>query len=232
MLTLENLHLSYGGAPLLRADWQMPARSKIAVIGPSGAGKSTLLHAIAGFLAPDAGRILWQGADITHVDPARRPVSMIFQDNNLFPHLTAFQNVALGLRPDLRLSPADEQQVREALARVGLAQFEQRKPRALSGGQQSRVALARVLVQARQMILLDEPFSALGPALRDEMLSLVGDVADALGASVLMVSHDIRDAQRFADQIIWLDGGIAAPPQPTAQILANPPEGLRAYLGR
>lgn len=231
MLTLERLEITYAGGFELRANFAIDPGALVAVIGPSGAGKSTLLAVIAGFFAPARGRVLWQGRDITDTPPGARPISMIFQDNNLFPHLSAAQNVALGLRPDMRLARADWAAVDAALARVGLAGLGARKPGALSGGQQSRVALARMLLQRRPLVLLDEPFAALGPALRAEMLDLVAALCAETGAMMLMVSHDISDAQRIAGQIIWLDAGMAHPPMPTAALLADPPAGLRAYLG-
>ncbi len=231
MLTLEGLEITYAGGFELRANFAIDPGALVAVIGPSGAGKSTLLAVIAGFFAPARGRVLWQGRDITDTPPGARPISMIFQDNNLFPHLSAAQNVALGLRPDMRLARADWAAVDAALARVGLAGLGARKPGALSGGQQSRVALARMLLQRRPLVLLDEPFAALGPALRAEMLDLVAALCAETGAMMLMVSHDISDAQRIAGQIIWLDAGMAHPPMPTAALLADPPAGLRAYLG-
>ena len=202
-----------------------------ALMGPSGAGKSTLLSAVAGFLEPAAGRVLWDGQDITHVAPGKRPVAMLFQDNNLFPHLTAEQNVGLGLRPDLRLNADEKAQVTEALRNVGLNGLGGRKPAALSGGQQSRVALARVLVSGRPLVLLDEPFAALGPALKDEMLDLVRDTLLAAGKTVVMVTHDPGDARRIADQIAVVADGHVSAPVATEVLLADPPPALAAYLG-
>ena len=230
MLTLESLEIRQD-AFVLRADLALQAGAVAAVIGPSGAGKSTLLNVIAGFFAPVQGRVLWQGQDITTLPPAKRPVSMLFQDNNLFPHLTVAQNVGLGIRPDLRLTQGDELRVSDALRRVGLDGYGTRKPGALSGGQQGRVALARVLVQRRPLILLDEPFAALGPALKAEMLDLVAELARETGATLLMVSHDPSDARRIAPLTILVAEGTALPPQPTEALLDNPPPSLAAYLG-
>ena len=156
---------------------------------------------------------------------------MLFQDGNLFPHLTAAQNVGLGVRPDLRLSKGDAARVDEALNRVGLAGLGPRKPAALSGGQIARVALARALLRDKPIMLLDEPFGALGPALRDEMLGLVAALADETGATLLMVSHEPGDARRIADDVILVADGVAHAPVPTAEIFAHPPEALRDYLG-
>lgn len=201
-----------------------------ALIGPSGAGKSTILNMVAGFLAPTRGRILWDGRDIGGLAPAKRPVSILFQDNNLFPHLTIAANLALALTTR---RPSEEQLVRvaQALEQVGLRGMEARKPAELSGGQQGRAALARVLLQDRPLMLLDEPFSALGPALRGEMLELVARLAREQGITVIMVSHAPEDAKRVADQTALVSDGALHPPRDTGPLFADPPPDLRAYLG-
>jgi thiamine transport system ATP-binding protein len=230
MLALERLLVTQGDFRLA-ADLSVPAGAICAIVGPSGAGKSTLLNVIAGFFPATEGRVLWEGAPLDLLHPGERPVSIVFQDNNLFPHLTVFQNVALGLRPSLKLPPEETRMVENALSRVGLAGLGARRPAELSGGQQSRVALARVLVRRKPLLLLDEPFAALGPALRAEMLDLVKSVATEAGATVLMISHDPGDARRIADLTIYLGEGRAHPPVPTADLFAAPPPALAAYLG-
>lgn len=231
MLRLENCVIDNGGFRLA-ADFIVAPGRIVAVIGPSGGGKTTLLEAIAGFLPVIEGRILWRGRDIAALDPGARPVAMLFQDGNLFPHLTAAQNVGLGLRPDLRLSRDEWQTVEGALARVGLAGLGARRPAALSGGQRARVALARLMVQRRDILALDEPFAALGPALKAEMLALVAELARESGATVLIVSHEPEDARSVADEVIFVGEGRAQPPVATAELFADPPEALSAYLGR
>lgn len=215
----------------LTADWAVPAGARVAVLGPSGGGKSTLLGAIAGFIAPAAGRILWAGRDLGALAPGDRPMSILFQDQNLFPHLTVAQNLGLALRPSLKLDAGERARVAAALDRVGLAGMEDRRPAQLSGGQAGRAALARVLLRARPLLLLDEPFAALGPALKAEMLALVADILTESAATLLMVTHDPRDAEAIADRVILVAEGEAAPPRPTGDLLANPPAALRAYLG-
>ena len=215
----------------MRADWSVASGEKVAVIGPSGAGKSSLLMAIAGFFAPSSGRILWQGRDLTNLAPAERPISLLFQDQNLFPHLTLAQNLGLGLKSGRKLVPADIAQIDVALARTGLAGMGARRPAELSGGQQGRAALARALLRARPLMLLDEPFAALGPALKAEMLALVCEVAKAQGAAVLMVTHDPADAHRLGGKTVLVAAGVAEAPVPTAALFANPPKGLTEYLG-
>ena len=230
MLTLDQIELRWDDWAL-RADLSVPTGAKVAVLGPSGAGKSTLLSMIAGFQPVSSGRVMWQGEDITTLPPAARPVSMVFQDNNLFPHLTAAENVGLGLRPDLRLDAGQRDAVEEALARVGLTGFVARKPGQLSGGQAARVVLARVLLRHRPIMLLDEPFGALGPALRADMLTLVHELAEETGATLLMVSHEPADAQAIADRVCLVTDGVVYPPVATAEIFDNPPPALRDYLG-
>lgn len=231
MLRIEQARANNGGF-VLAADFAVSAGSRVAVIGPSGAGKSTLIGAIAGFVPMETGRILWQDRDITRAAPGQRPVAMLFQDGNLFPHLPIAENVGLGLRPDLRLNPEQHTEVARALDRVGLSGYENRRPGELSGGQQSRAALARVLVQKRPLVLLDEPFAALGPALKADMLDLVSELVKEAEATLMMVSHDPGDARRIADQTIVVADGRAEAPCPTKDVLTNPPPALRAYLGR
>lgn len=231
MLRLEGLELGQG-AFRLKADLQVPKRARVAVMGPSGGGKSTLFSAVAGFLAPLNGRVLWEKRDLGPLAPGERPVAMLFQDGNLFPHLTAMQNVALGLRPTLRPTPAERAEAEAALHRVGLQGLADRRPAQLSGGQQGRVGLARVLVQGRPLVLMDEPFAALGPALKAEMLVLAAEVLGGQGATILLVTHDPDDARAFADSVIVVAEGRASPPEPTAALLADPPPALRDYLGR
>jgi thiamine transport system ATP-binding protein len=230
MLTFEKVELRQGEF-VLSADLEIVRDRVTAVIGPSGGGKSTLLAAVAGFVTPFAGAVRWMGTELNGVAPGRRPVAMLFQDNNLFPHLTVTQNVGLGLRPNLKLDAADQTEVSEALARVGLDGFGARKPGALSGGQQSRVALARVLVSKRPLVLLDEPFAALGPALKQEMLGLVQDVLIGAGKTVVMVTHDPADAMVAAQKLVLVAGGIAHASVDVDIAFTNPVDALKDYLG-
>ena len=215
----------------LRATLAIEAGARVAVIGPSGAGKSTLLAALAG-LIPAQGRILWQGARIDTLPPAARPLSILFQDHNLFPHLSVFDNVALGVDPSLRRTAALRAQVGDVLEQVGLGDLAGRKPGQLSGGQISRAGLARALLRDKPVLLLDEPFAALGPALKADMLDLVAQMSGTRGITVLMVTHDPTDARRICSQTVLVADGRAHPPAPTGALLDDPPPALAAYLGR
>ena len=229
MLTFDKMRVDLGDFTL---DMSREVRKgvRVAVMGPSGAGKSTLLNVVAGFQEAQ-GRLLWEGDDISALPPAERPVSMVFQDNNLFPHLTAFQNVGLGISSGLKLSEADRIHEREALARVGLEGLEDRKTAALSGGRQSRVALARMLLRKTPLVLLDEPFAALGPAMRVEMLRLVKDLVSESGATLLMVTHDPEDARLIAEHCVLVAQGRVEAPVEVDAFMADPPAAMRAYLG-
>ncbi|RWH16475.1 ATP-binding cassette domain-containing protein, partial [Mesorhizobium sp.] len=161
-VTLDGVSFSYGEASF-RFDVEFAAGRITAIMGPSGSGKSTLLNLVAGFESPNAGKVLIGGIDVDNAPPSARPVSMVFQENNLFAHLSVEANVGLGRSPSLKLTADDHRAVAEALGRVGLAGKEKRLPRELSGGERQRVALARVLIRDRPVLLLDEPFASLGP---------------------------------------------------------------------
>ncbi|MEX0338351.1 MAG: ATP-binding cassette domain-containing protein [Arenibacterium sp.] len=230
MLKLEDVVIANDAFELF-AELEVPTGTKAAIIGPSGAGKSTLIGGIAGFMETRRGRILWNGRAVEQAPPGDRPISMLFQDGNLFPHLSIADNVGLGISARLGLTRAQTAQVEAALARVGLDGMGARKPAALSGGQQSRAALARVLVQNRPLILLDEPFAALGPALKRDMSTLVGELARENDATLMMVSHDPEDAKLLADSAILVADGRAHAPEPVTDFFENPPSALKAYLG-
>lgn len=204
----------------------------LALLGPSGAGKSTLLSLIAGFETPSSGRVEIEGRDVTNLSPAERPVTSLFQEHNLFAHLTVTENVGLGLDPGLCLGSAERAAVEEALQRVELAGMGGRLPAQLSGGQRQRVALARSLVRQKPLLLLDEPFSALDPGLRRGMLDLVDQLRRERGLTVVLVSHNPQDAQHIAARTAFLyEGRVVAQGETQALLSAGEPAALRAFLG-
>lgn len=206
MLTLNDVTWLYRHLPM-RFTLDIAAGERVAILGPSGAGKSTLLSLIAGFLPPDSGQILLNGQDHTSTPPSARPVSILFQENNLFSHLTVAQNIGLGLDPGLRLTAAQHMQLEQIASQMGISALLARKPDQLSGGQRQRAALARCLIRQQPILLLDEPFSALDPALRQEMLTLLDEVCHARHLTLLMVSHNLEDALRIAPQSIVIGEG-------------------------
>jgi thiamine transport system ATP-binding protein len=179
----------------------------------------------------DQGRILFDEQDITNKPPAQRPVSLLFQDHNLFPHMSVLNNVALGLKPDLKLKAKDKAAVHQALKHVDLTGQATKFPSELSGGQQQRVAIARALLRNKPLMLLDEPFAALGPALKHEMLDIVARIVAATSTTLLMVTHDPKDALYIADETIFIANGKAHPPISTKVLFKNPPKALQDYLG-
>ncbi|QKC81332.1 thiamine ABC transporter ATP-binding protein [Mesorhizobium sp. NZP2077] len=228
---LDKVSFSYGEASFA-FDVDFAAAEVTAIMGPSGSGKSTLLNLVAGFETPQSGRVLIGGVDVGASPPAARPVSMVFQENNLFAHLSVEENVGLGRSPSLRLTEADRSAIAEALARTGLAGKEKRLPRELSGGERQRVALARVLVRDRPVLLLDESFASLGPALRDDMLDLVAGLHAERGMTVLFVTHQPEDARRIGQNVVFLDNGTVAATGTAADFFAGAgPEAFRRYVG-
>jgi thiamine transport system ATP-binding protein len=230
-LEIEGLAFTYEDL-IMRFDLAVEAGECVGIVGPSGAGKSTLLSLIGGFEKPLGGTIRVDGTDITHLPPADRPVTTLFQDFNLFPHLTVAQNIALGRHPGLKLDAADREQVAWALHEVGLDGFEARLPGQLSGGERQRVALARSLIRHRPLLLLDEPFAALGPALRAEMLELTDTLRRVQGLTVLLVTHDPNEAARIATRTAFIaDGNVVLFDRTDAVLGSERPE-IRGYLGR
>lgn len=214
-------------------DCRFPEGSITALVGPSGSGKSTLVNLVAGFEIAEAGAIRHGGRDIGVLPVSERPVSMVFQENNLFAHMRVFDNVALGVSPSLKLDTESRDRVDAALASVGLSGHGARLPSELSGGERQRVALARVIVRDRPILLLDEAFASLGPALRAEMLDLLAAIHHERRMITIMVTHFPDDARRIAERTVFLAEGRVVAEGSTDAVL-DPRGGepvVRAYLG-
>lgn len=226
-----NLNFSFEENYLaISANLSLESNKIYAIIGPSGAGKSTFLNLISGFSEISSGSILWNEQEISDLPPSKRNISILFQDNNLFPHLSVWRNLALAVSHWPKISKDDEAKLHSVISEVGIRGLENRKPSQLSGGQQSRVALARVLLQKNKILLLDEPFAALGPSLKDQMLELIEKIARNRGLLVLMVTHDPADANKIASETIVVKNNKVHPPLNTDKAL-DPINGpLADYL--
>jgi thiamine transport system ATP-binding protein len=234
MLEIDHLEFAYASekASMMQFNLSVEAGEILSLIGPSGSGKSTLLNLIAGFLEPSAGQILLDGTAIDTASVTSRPVSIVFQQHNLFPHLDLYTNVALGVDPSLQLSREQAEAVTTALDQLGLIDLQRRKPGELSGGQRQRVALARVLVRKRKILLLDEAFAALGPAMRAELIGLVKNLVHDNNMVALLVSHQPRDALLGSARTAFICAGKIIAVERTADLLDHSrlPE-VRDYLG-
>ncbi|AZO81705.1 hypothetical protein B5U98_11030 [Bosea sp. Tri-39] len=218
---------------LHRTELSIRAGEFITLLGPSGSGKTTILMSIAGFVSPSAGRILLDGRDVTALPPERRNFGVVFQGYALFPHLTVFDNVAFPLRARGITGDAARPKIMAALAIAKLDAFAHRYPRQLSGGQQQRVALARSLVFSPELLLLDEPLSALDRALRKEFQAEFKSIHREVGTTFIYVTHDQEEALTMSDRIVILDKGRILQIAPPAELYERPAtEFVAGFLGK
>jgi iron(III) transport system ATP-binding protein len=207
-LRLVNIGRRFGGFTAVQGvNLDVADGEFLTLLGPSGCGKTTTLRMVAGFIAPDTGEILFNGARVNDVPPHKRNTAMVFQSYALFPHMTVAQNVSFGLK--MRKMPAVEQAVRvaEALEMVSLGGLEKRRPGELSGGQQQRVALARAIATRPDFLLFDEPLSNLDARLRDKVKVEIRDLQRRLGITALYVTHDQAEALAISDRIVVMNRG-------------------------
>ncbi len=206
MLELHNVKVQLQNNHFTFSLQARPAQT-VAILGKSGAGKSTLLSVIAGFINASSGNITWQGQSIQHLPPDLRPVTSLFQANNLFDHLNVADNIGFGLDSGLKLTASDRKKLGAVLEKVGLAGFEARYPKQLSGGEQQRVALARCLLRQQPILLLDEPFSALDQQTRESMLELTRSIAQSESLCTLLVTHNEDDARAMQAEVKLMESG-------------------------
>lgn len=173
----------------------------VAILGQSGSGKSTLLDLLAGFLHASSGSIKLDENELIEESVEKRPITILFQNHNLFEHLSVEKNILLGVSKTLKSSKTDIEKVKTILKEVGLEKFEHTLASSLSGGQQQRVALARVLIRREPILLLDEPFTGLDADTRIEMLDLVQKLTLENNLHTIMVTHEIQDCERIANRV-------------------------------
>lgn len=194
------------------------SRDRIVLFGPSGVGKTMTIQAIAGLQRPDLGhirlgeRVLFDQARRIDLPARERRVGYVFQDHALFPHLSVARNIAFGLLPTLplRISAPHQRQVTEIMKALDIDGLQERLPHSLSGGQRQRVALARALIREPELLLLDEPFSALDVALRGKVRAELDAIQRRFGMPMVMISHDLDDVRRFADTLVLYEAGRTA----------------------
>jgi polar amino acid transport system ATP-binding protein len=238
MIEIRALHKSFGELEVLRGiDFRVEQGEVVCVIGPSGSGKSTLLRCINLLELPTSGQVLVGGVELTDpdvdIDAARRRIGMVFQQFNLFPHLTALENVAIAQRRVLGRGRAEaEREAHENLARVGLTDKAHAYPAQLSGGQQQRVAIARSLAMGPELMLFDEPTSALDPELVGDVLAVMRHLAGD-GMTMIVVTHEMSFAREVADRVAFIDHGLFVEQGPPAQVIGAPKhERTRTFLAR
>lgn len=237
-IEVRGLHKSFGSLDVLSGiDFTVARGEVVCVIGPSGSGKSTLLRCVNRLEEPTSGTVVVAGTDVTDpdvdIDSVRRRIGMVFQSFNLFPHLTALQNLTLPQRRVLGRDKAEASRIaRDRLARVGLTDKESAYPTQLSGGQQQRVAIARALAMDPELMLFDEPTSALDPELVGDVLAVMRSLADE-GMTMLVVTHEMSFAREVADRVVFMDGGVIVEEGPPAQVIGAPAHArTRSFLAR
>ena len=202
------------------------------LLGPSGCGKTSMLRIIAGLLEPDAGRVFFDGKDVTELPPERRNVGMVFQNYALFPHMNVEENIGFGLRMRKRTKFEIEKRVGEVMKLVGLSAYGKRKPSELSGGEQQRVALARALAPEPNILLLDEPLSALDARLRISLRSEIRRIQKELGISAVYVTHDREEAMAIGDTLALMNGGKIEQSGAPIDVYRNPKNAfVAAFMG-
>ncbi|MFC3833924.1 MULTISPECIES: ABC transporter ATP-binding protein [Deinococcus] len=232
-LDLHHLHKSFGTVQAVQeVSLSVAAGETLTLLGPSGCGKSTVLRCVAGLERPDSGRVEVAGRDVTALPPEARHVGLVFQDYALFPHLSVLGNVAYGPRMRGAARTTAEAQAREVLALVGLEALASRRVTQLSGGQQQRVALARALATGAGLLLLDEPLSNLDEQRREELRSELRALFARVGAGVLLVTHDQREALALSDRVAVMRSGRVVQQGAAPQVFDRPATAwVAAFLG-
>lgn len=207
MLTVDSLAFKAGTFELADISFSVDSNETLVILGPTGAGKTVLLELIAGLRRPNKGTVNSQGRDITRIPPEKRGVGLVYQDYLLFPHLKVFDNISYGLRASGVREREVDARVREIADRMGIGSLLERRTRNLSGGEQQRIAIARTLVTRPDMLLLDEPFSAVDPNTKDKLMREMSMILSSYKVPVVYVTHDQLEASEMADRIAVMNEG-------------------------
>ena len=227
MIDVKNLHKSFGNHEVLKGvNEHIEKGEKVVVIGPSGSGKSTFLRCLNLLEEPTGGEIIFEGQNITAKDTdinlVRRRMGMVFQQFNLFPHLTVRENIKLApVKLKVMTDEEADKRALELLARVGLPDKADSYPAQLSGGQQQRIAIARALAKNPDVMLFDEPTSALDPEMVGEVLEIMKELADD-GMTMVVVTHEMGFAREVATRVLFMDGGNIVEQNEPKEFFANP----------
>jgi molybdate/tungstate transport system ATP-binding protein len=230
MIALEQVSLALGEFSLRDIDLRISKGEYLVIVGPSGAGKTVLLETIAGLRFPDSGRILLGGTDASSISPEDRRIAIVYQDYSLFPHMTAFENIAFGLRLRRIAEPETEQRVRSLLREFNIAHLTGHYPSSMSGGEQQRVALARALAVKPEILLLDEPFAALDPWTREECMRMMLAVKKSQDLTIIQVSHSREEAYGVSDRVALIIDGCLTQTGSADDIFRNPRSPAAAHF--
>jgi molybdate/tungstate transport system ATP-binding protein len=222
MIVLEHLSLTLGEFSLHDIDLRVGRGEYLIILGPSGAGKTVLLEIIAGLRSPERGKILLDGRDVSGIPPENRQIAIVYQDYSLFPHMTAYENIAYGLRLRQYPEPEIERRVLALLSRFEIPSLPDRYPSSMSGGEQQRVALARALAAEPTVLLLDEPFAALDPRTQEECMRILLKVKNEQDITVVQVSHAREEAYALGDRAALIIGGRIVQTGPAEEIFHKP----------
>ena len=196
MLSLNNVQFSWSVEEKFEFNFSIKKGEVVTIEGPSGVGKSTLINLISGFLTPESGEILWFNKRIDNLQPNERPTSTIFQNNNLFEHLSCFDNVCLGVSSNLKISSREKENINSLFSELGITKIMERMPNEISGGQEARVSIIRALMTKKPILLLDEPVSSLDQETREETLKIIKKTSKKYNLTLVIVSHH-RDDRRL-----------------------------------
>jgi len=230
MIAIKNLKVDLGDFLLQNINLEINSGEYFIILGPTGAGKTVLLEAIAGLYPVLGGEVWIDGREVTRLSPEKRSIGIVYQDYSLFPHLSVEENIAFGLRLRKYPKAAIKEKVNDIAEIVGVTHLLERKPQTLSGGEQQKVALARVLITEPEVLLLDEPLSALDPETKERMQSALKELHHRVGVTIIHVTHDFEEAVALGHQVAVLNEGRIAQVGTPEEILRKPDSEFVAHF--